>query len=131
LGILGNNPLSRKRNIIVHRGYPEMMHVHSVYVADSMALSGSFYLHSTQVNAPLTTAQGAEAGSAGGAIPTAAAVPRNGQPLVTPQITQTTTGTRTELRFQDRQDISALAYCQQAFTQMQNIVNSALLQFGR
>ncbi len=133
LGTLGNNPLSRKRNIIVHRGYPEMMHVHSVYVADSMALSSSFYLSNPQINAPVTMAQGAEAGTGGGAIPTAAAVPGTGEPLTTPQPTtaQTTTVTRTELRFQDRQDMSAVAYCQQAFTQMETVVNSALAQFGR
>lgn len=116
IGILSNNPLSTKRNVIVHRGYPTINRVYAVYISGSMTLSSSL------------TVQSANQPTAGpGAIPPAAA----GAPCGSAASTPTSTTVVADIRFLDCQNQSVLDYCRQALTQMENIVNSAIQQFGR
>lgn len=116
-GSLSNNPLWRKRNVIVHRGYPPTMHVYSVYVSGSIFLSSSVTVRSS--TSPVS------AGSSGFTPLTTNAQGGSAIPTTTP------TTTTAEIRFLDCQDKSVIAYCQEAFDQMERIVNLAIQKFGR
>jgi hypothetical protein len=114
-GTLSNNPLSTKRNIIVHRGYPTINRVYAVYISGSMTISSS------------STVQSANQPAVGsGAIP-----PTAGAPCGSATPTTTPTTVVADIRFMDCQNQSVLSYCTQALTQMETIVNSAIQQFGR
>jgi len=117
VGILSNNPLWRKRNIIVHRGYPRTSRVYSLHLSDSIALSASFF-----VNQPV--------GSAGSSqiLPSIASqpssVPVTNVPVATPA------SAVPQIRFFDLPDQGVIDSCRQAMNLMQNFVNSAIQQFG-
>ncbi|MCW3984045.1 MAG: hypothetical protein NWE96_08620 [Candidatus Bathyarchaeota archaeon] len=118
-GNLSNNPLWRKRNIIIHRGYPDI--VYQVYTSGSMAFSSSFVVaQPTAVNGTsLLTRQDLETPAlAGSAVPTS----------VTNNVTPTNVG---DITFHDCPDRSALDYCREALKQMEDVVASAFQQFGR
>jgi hypothetical protein len=112
---LGQSPLSTKRKIMVHRGYPPTMRVFSVYVSESLAISSSF-----TINAPPV-------------IPGPNAIPTNTptQPTPITRPVQTPVTTNAEVRFVDRQDKSVIEYCQEALDVITAIVNDAIQQFGR
>lgn len=116
VSMLGQNPLSTKRKIIVHRGYPPTMRAFTVYVSESIAISSSFTIHSSD-----------NSDTAGpSAIPTDTAVSS-----VKPSKPSTTTTTSVNVRFSDRQDKNVTDFCQDALDQMKTIVELAIQQFGR
>ena len=118
IGTLSRNPLWRKRNVIVHRGYPPTMRVYSLFISGSMSLSSSFTVQNP--NQPLTQPAAIPPATAGTNASRGSAIP-----------TTTPATTIAEIRFLDRQDQSVLDYCRQALTQMEAILNDAIRQFGR
>jgi hypothetical protein len=119
INVLARNPLWTKRKIIVHRGYPPTMHVYTIFVSGSIATSSSMFMTSSSgVTVSVSSSSTSTTTTTGGsAIPT----------------TTTTVPTTplAELRFLDFQDRSVADYCGQALQEMENIVNSAIQQFGR
>ncbi len=123
ISILARNPLWVKRKIIVHRGYPPTMHVYTLFISGSIALSSSIVVTSssgvtTLVNSSTTSTAPTATTHGGSAMSTA-----------TPTTTTPTT-TTAEIRFLDFQDRSVVDYCKQALDEMEKIVNRAIQQFG-
>jgi hypothetical protein len=117
LGVLSNDPLWAKRNLIVHRGYPPTMHAYMVYITESLAISATISVHGTTTT---------PAGSAGPQpIP-----PATVACSATPQPAAGAVQRIAEIRFADLPDRSVVDYCQQAYDEMEKLVNSALVQFG-
>jgi hypothetical protein len=117
LGVLSNNPLWTKRNLIVHRGYPPTMRVYMIYVAESIAISSTISVYGASTNT---------AGSSGPSTILPAITPGSATPQPAPQTAQT----RAEIRFADLPDRSVFDYCQQAYDEMETIISSALARFG-
>jgi hypothetical protein len=117
LGLLSNNPLWTKQNLMVHRGYPPTMHVYMIYVAESMAISSTISVYGAST---------ITAGSSGPSAIPPTTTPSSATPQPAPQTAQT----RAEIRFADRQDRSVIDYCQMAYDEMERIVSSALALFG-
>ena len=115
-GKLMQNPLWTKRTMIVHRGYPETKKVYTLFIAESVALSSTF---TTSGGTSFTVS--AAPGAVEISFPSA----------LSPAAISTTapTESRVETRFSDLPDQSVLDYCQQAFHEMEQIVNYAKGQF--
>jgi len=122
VGILSNNPLWRKRNIIVHRGYPPTMRVYSLYLSGSIAL-----LASVALSASLTVNQPAGSGGSSGIQQpiSAQSVPTTNVPVVNSPASAVP-----QIRFVDLPEQGVIDSCRQAIALMQDFVNSALQQFG-
>lgn len=105
--VLKQNPLWKKRTIVIHRGYPPAIHVHRLYVAESLALSSTFTVSGGIAESYV------ESGAPPGAIPTE--TPR-------PEV-------HVETRFRDLPDRSVVDYCQEAFEKMEEIVEATEREF--
>ena len=128
LNVLAQNPVWTKRKVIVHRGYPPTMHVYTLFISGSIALTSSTVFtssarasisFSSSAVPPLTTTTTSISGPS--AIPTAAVT----STALTP------TSTTAQIRFLDFQDRGVTDYCQQAFRAMEATVQSTIRQFGR
>jgi len=106
-GRLIQNPLWKKRTVVVHRGYPPTIHVYRLYISESIALSSTF------------TVSGAPTESA---IPTAYAAPTIAAPPSTRR--------EVETRFSDLPDRSIIDICEQAFNDTRAIIEAAEEDFG-
>jgi hypothetical protein len=123
LSLLSQNPLWTKRKIIVHRGYPPTMRKYTVFVTDSIAVSSTISVYGSSTP-PISSGSSSAISPAAPTSPTSPS--HNSQHPIT---TTTPNETRIEIRFADLQDRSVVDYCQQAFHEIERIVNSAFSQF--
>jgi hypothetical protein len=115
-GILSNNPLWRKRNIIVHRGYPPTLRVYSLYLSGSISLSASF-----SINQPAGSAVTSQIPQPSATQPT---------PAINVPVVSSPVSAVPQIRFVDLPEQGVIDSCRQAMNLMQKFVDSALKQFG-
>ncbi|MCX6648954.1 MAG: hypothetical protein NTV61_06145 [Candidatus Bathyarchaeota archaeon] len=114
MGVFSINSLMKKRNIIVHRGYPDISRSFSLFLSDSVLFSGSVsILASFFVNNPNP------AGSF-----------TSNPPSVSPQAPVPLSSPSVEIRFQDSPNESVIESCRSALTQMEVFVTSLTTRFG-
>lgn len=125
-GILKQNPLWKKRTLIIHRGYPPTRRTFRIYIVESLALSSTFSISSNIESPELSES------STGNAISTSepqsqvaseSAIPTTRSPPTTPQRT-------VEVYFEDFPDESAVDLCVRALRQMEEIVEEAEREFN-
>ena len=108
---LMRNPLWKKRIIFVHRGYPPMTRVYTLYLAETIALSSTF------------TIAGASA---------EATAPTSSTPNAIPPSTSVSSDSRREIevRFRDIPDRNIIDICDETFKEIREIFEEASQRFG-
>lgn len=130
-GVMAQRPLWLKRNVIIHRGYPEIRRVHSIFIADTIAVNSiltASVLSTSRGPTPDTLTITATTGPH--AIPTTTAAENVGTTTAPNVPTTSSSSTRTEFYFKDLPDRNILDYCQETLNDMEEIVNSAINRFG-